>query len=78
MQGGDLGKPLFFFLISLQSGGLGEHFSYMSRRPLEGVESAPDYPLFSNPVMARAVYGVEGEPDYGDNVQNIAEEGQVC
>ena len=50
----------------------------LSRRPLEGVESAPDYPLFSNPCVARAVYGVKGEPDYGVDVQNIAAEGQVC
>lgn len=43
----------------------------LSRRPLKGVESAPDYPLFSNPCVARAIYGVKGEPDYGDDVQDI-------
>ena len=28
--------------------------------------------------MARAVYGVKGDPDYGVDIQNIAGEGQVC
>ena len=50
----------------------------LSCRPLEGVECAPDYLLFSNPCVARAVYGVKGEPDYGVDITNIAEEGQVC
>ena len=35
----------------------------LSRKPIEGVECAPDYPLFSNPCVARAFYGVKGEPD---------------
>ena len=50
----------------------------LSQKPIEGVECAPDYPLFSNPCVVRAVYGVKGEPDYGVDIQNIAEEGLEC
>ena len=35
----------------------------LSRHPLSGGEGAPEFPLFANPCVARAVYGVQGEPD---------------
>ena len=50
----------------------------LSCKPIEGVKCVPDYPLFSNPCVGRAVYGLKGQPDYGVDIQNIAEEGQEC
>ena len=49
----------------------------LSRKPLTTCQ-APEFPLFPNSCVARAVYGVRGEPEMGLDIQNIAEVGKEC
>ena len=43
-----------------------------------GKDNIPDYPLFANHVVVRKVHGLQSEPDFGVDVQGLAEAGQEC
>ena len=43
-----------------------------------GKDDIPDYRLFANPVVVRKMHGLQSEPDFGVDVQGLAEAGQEC
>ena len=50
----------------------------LSRQPITDGESVPEFPMFAGPCVARTVYGVKGEPEFGLDMQKLAVEGAKC